>query len=333
MQEWKMLFSEYMDEWLYGKDGYYKNFKAIGKAGDFYTAVSTSSFFGASIANYFYGLLKDGKADRDGWLIEIGAHQGYLLCDMIQWLYTCDPSLAKTLNFAIVERQPEVQKAQLAYIKERFGDDITITHFDDISEVEVDYAFVVSNEIFDAFPCQLLKDKQIATVTEHKIQWQDAPEDMLEWSKKHHLNQGEIAVGYEKFAQDIYNGIGKCDFVSFDYGEKYVRNDFSIRVYRSHQTYPLFDEELILSDSFGADDITYDVNFEHIAEAFEGVGFKQLHYETQARALIRFGLIDILDSFAKQTTKSRYLHEADKIKTLIAPTMMGDRFKMIHLVK
>ena len=91
MYGWKMRFSEYMNEWLYGEEGYYKKFKAIGKSGDFYTAVSTSSFFGASIANYFHALLNEGKADRNGWLIEIGAHQGYLICDMIQWLYTCDP--------------------------------------------------------------------------------------------------------------------------------------------------------------------------------------------------------------------------------------------------
>ncbi len=326
-----MYFSQYMNEWLYGEEGYYKNFKAIGKSGDFYTAVSTSSFFGASIANYFYSLLKEGKADRNGWLIEIGAHQGYLLCDMIQWLYTCDPTLVQTLKFGIIERQPEVQKAQLAYIKERFGNDIQITHFNDIAEVEVEYAFVVANEIFDAFPCELIKDEKIAFVEADEISWKEAPDEMLLWAKSHRLTQGEIAVGYEGFAKEMANGIQKCDFVSFDYGEKYVRNDFSIRVYRSHETYPLFDEDLNLSESYKKDDITYDVNFGHVIEAFNTEGFEEVAYETQARALVRFGLIDILEQFAKQTTQERYVREADKVKTLISPTMMGDRFKMVHL--
>jgi len=31
--------------------------------------------------------------------------------------------------------------------------------------------------------------------------------------------------------------------------------------------------------------------------------------------------------FAKIQTQSRYLREVDKIKTLIAPTIMGDKFK------
>ena len=326
-----------MTQWLYGEEGYYKTFKAIGKGGDFYTAVSTSSFFGASIANYFYTLLQgeeaDKRADKNGWLIEVGAHQGYLLCDMIQWLYTCDPTLVKTLKFGIVERQPEVRKVQLAYIKERFGDDIQVTHFSDIAEVEVDYAFVVANEIFDAFPCELLKDEKIAKVKDHTIEWEDAPPKMLAWAKPHHLTQGEVAVGYEDFARHMAKGIQKCDFVSFDYGEKYVRNDFSIRVYRKHETFPLFDEALNLRESYRNDDITYDVNFEHVSQSFVAEGFEELVYETQARALIRFGIIDILERFSKQTTQARYASEADKIKTLISPTMMGDRFKMIHFKK
>ena len=333
MYGWKMQFSRYMNEWLYGEDGYYKNFKAIGKSGDFYTAVSTSSFFGASIANYFYSLLKEKKADREGWLIEVGAHQGYLICDMIQWLYTCDPTLVNTLHFGIVERQPEVRKAQLAYIHERFGDDVKITHFHDISEVKAEYAFVVANEIFDAFPCELLKDEKIAEVNEGEIEWVDAPDEMLSWAKRHYLKQGEVAVGYEVFAKEMASGIEHCDFVTFDYGEKYVRNDFSIRVYRSHETFPLFDENLTLSESYQKDDITYDVNFGHVSEAFMAAGFEELSYETQARALVRFGLIDILEMFAKQATQSRYRSEADKVKTLISPTMMGDRFKMIHFRK
>ncbi|KIM08801.1 MAG: hypothetical protein KU29_03520 [Sulfurovum sp. FS06-10] len=325
-----MNFSNYMNEWLYGKEGYYKTFKAIGKAGDFYTAVSTSSFFGASIANHFYKLIQQDNFKRHGWLIEVGAHQGYLLCDMIQWLYTLDATLVQTLKFGIVERQSEVQKAQLKYIAERFGADIQITHFNDIDEVEVDYAFLVANEIFDAFPCELIKDGEQAFVENNIVTWREVDDKLLEFASTHRQVKGEVAVGYEAFAQNMAKGIKKCDFVSFDYGEKFVRNDFSIRVYQDHKTFPLFDEELVLDEAFQKADITYDVNFGHVINAFENMGFKTEGYETQAKALIRFGLIDILEQFAKQTTQEKYLREADKIKTLIAPTIMGDKFKMVH---
>jgi len=329
-----------MESWLYGEDGYYRDFKSIGKQGDFYTAVSSSPFFGASIANHFHKLITDGIADRDGWLIEIGAHQGYLLCDMIQWLYSIDPKLITTLKFGIVERQPAVRKIQQEYIQGRFGDDVEIEFFDDISVVDVEYAFIVANEIFDAFPCNLIMDGKIAEVeiaeadtAKHHITWHEAPQSTLDFASTHRQVKGEIAVGYEQFATAMSSGITRADFVSFDYGEKYVRNDFSIRIYREHETLPLFDEELVLSEAYQTADITYDVNFAHVIDAFESAGFETIEYETQARALIRFGLIDILEQYSKVATKEHYLREADKIKTLISPTIMGDRFKMVHLAK
>jgi len=327
-----MNFSSYMTDWLYGDDGYYTNFKAIGKSGDFYTSVSTSAFFGASIANYLVKLLDEDGSKTNGWLVEIGAHQGYLLCDMIQWIYTVRPKLLETMRFGIVEKHPKIREAQLSYIHERFGNEVKVHHFSSISELKTDYAFVISNEIFDAFPCELLKDGKIAKVNNHTISWHEAPSQMLEWAGKHRLRVGEVAVGYEDFAKEVAT-LPRCDFVSFDYGEEYVRNDFSIRIYEEHQTFPLFDEKVNLEKSFKKADITYDVNFAHVVEAFEAAGFCKKHYETQARALVRFGIIDILGEFAKQTTQDRYAREADKIKTLLAPTMMGDRFKMVHLVK
>ncbi len=327
-----MNFSKYMSEWLYGKEGYYSTFKAIGKEGDFYTAVSSSRFFGASIANFLLKLIDQDDSKKTGYLVEIGAHRGYLICDMIQWIYSVDPSLLKTLKFAIIEKHPQVIEEQKEYIHRRFGDDVGVEHYGSVDEIKMDYAFVVSNEIFDAFSCELYMDEKIATVNNHKISWIPATKDMIEWSKKHRLTKGEIAVGYEEFASE-FKTLSKCDFVSFDYGERYIRNDFSVRTYKEHKTYPLFDETIKLEDLFGNSDITYDVNFAHVIEAFENNGFNLGSFQTQARALIEFGIIEILEQFARQTTKEIYISEAGKIKTLISPTIMGDKFKMIHLSK
>ena len=155
----------------------------------------------------------------------------------------------------------------------------------------------------------------------------------MEKVKSYRQVKGEVAVGYEDFAGRIAASFEHCDFLSFDYGEKYVRNDFSIRIYKKHETFPLFDEDVILEEVFKKSDITFDVNFEQVMDAFEAAGFETVHYETQARALVRFGLIDMLEAFARQTTQENYLREVDKVKTLIAPTMMGDKFKLVHFRK
>ena len=326
-----MRFSEFMNEWLYGEDGYYKSFRAIGKKGDFYTAVSTSAFFGASIANYLYKQIEAKKLPRDITLVEIGAHQGYLMGDMIRWLYTKDESLLDSMSFCIVERQDMVIEAQKDFFSKNFGDAVEIEYVKDIKKLNLDSAFFVSNEIFDAFACELYKDGKIATIdSTFNIEWVEASKDIEEFAKKHRLRCGEIAVGYEEFAKDIVDAAKFFEFVSFDYGEKYVRNDFSIRVYSKHTTYPFFDEELDIKEHFKKSDITYDVNFAHVIESFERAGAKLIDYKTQARALVEFGIIDILQEYFNVATKAQYLSQADKVKTLIAPTVMGDRFKLVH---
>ncbi|HHH37747.1 MAG TPA: hypothetical protein ENK77_03930, partial [Epsilonproteobacteria bacterium] len=250
-----------------------------------------------------------------------------------QWLYTCDPMLMHSMRFAIVERQPEVQEAQKRYFSERFGGAVTIEYYDSLEALQEPYAFVVANEIFDAFPCELIKDGEIAMVEADQIQWKKAPAPLMEKVEKYRQVKGEVAVGYEDFAKRMAQSFEQCDFLSFDYGEKYVRNDFSVRLYKKHETFPLFDEEVVLQEAFQKSDITYDVNFGHVIDAFEEAGFETIAYETQARALVRFGLIEMLEAFARQTTQENYLRQVDRVKTLIAPTMMGDKFKLIHFRK
>lgn len=328
-----MRFSNYMNEWLYGDNGYYKNFKAIGREGDFYTAVSTSAFFGASIANYLYKQISSSAQPRDIALVEIGAHQGYLMGDMIRWLFTQDENLLESMRFIIIERQDAVIEAQKAYFEKNFGGAVAIEYYKSLTELHLQNAFFVSNEIFDAFACELYKDGKVATVEKHTIGWTDASMQEVAFAKKHSLRVGEIAIGYEAFAKEITAAAKAFEFLSFDYGEKYVRNDFSIRIYTQHKTYPLFDEELHLKEQFQKSDITYDVNFAHVIDAFESAGCQLSEYTTQARALVNFGIIDILEQYHKVATKQQYLAQADKVKTLLAPTIMGDRFKLVHFRK
>jgi len=328
-----VIFSKYMEEWLYGEEGYYRRLRPIGKEGDFYTAVSTSPFFGASIAHHLCRQIETGVLPRDLALVEIGAHQGYLMADMIQWLYTCDPSLLESMRFVIVERQEHVRQAQRDYFAERFGDAVRLEQVPGLDALQLDDAFFVANEIFDAFPCELYIEGRIARVEDEAIVWEEAPEELQAFARSQGMDKGEIARGYETFARRLSDAAKRSVFVTFDYGARYARNDFSIRVYTEHAVYPLFDEALVLSEHFGRSDITYDVNFEHLVQAFASAGMKLEQFTTQGRALVDFGIIELLEQFARQASQAHYQQEADKIKTLIAPNIMGERFKMAYWKK
>jgi len=329
-----MNFSEYFQDWLYGKNGYYSNYKTIGKDGDFFTSVSASSFFGGTIGKRVVDIIESGFLPSNTTIVEIGAHHGYLLSDMIQFIYTLKPELLKTLKFAIVERFEHLKTKQKKYFQESFGNEVKLAHYDDISSLKLDNAFIIANEIFDAFPCELVyttkKDiRQLANVTDDKINFVDCNNENINMlCDKYKITKGEVAVGYEEFAKNLSDNINKFEFITFDYGEKYPRNDFSCRVYKNHNVYPIFDDNINLKNFFGNSDITYDVNFTHLIDSFKEAKIKNIQYDTQLKALVDFGIIDLLETLHKNVDEKIYLREVNKIKTLLEPTGMGDRFKV-----
>ena len=332
-------FSEYMHSWLYAEDGYYATHKEIGKKGDFYTAVSTSMFFGGSIAKKFLSSIEEGYLSANTAIIEVGAHKGYLLADIVQFIYTLKPELLESLEFIIVEPFLENQKAQKEYFKESFGDAVTLLHVESLKELNCKEAFVVANEIFDAFTCNVIYDDKMLYMYDNKPVFEKIEEDVKVLADRYSITKGEVAVGYEEFAVDLALHVEKYEFVTFDYGDKGSREDFSLRVYDKHKVYPFFaltdlvedeevKEDITLEELFANSDITYDVNFEHLQGAFEQSGATMHAYSSQMKALIEFGLIDLLDVMKKNADEESYKTELNKIKTLIDPAFMGERFKM-----
>ena len=337
-------FSKYMAKWLYAKDGYYATHKTIGKEGDFYTAVSSSQFFGGSIAKRLLKSIGEGFLGKDTFVVEIGAHKGYLLADIIQFVYTLKPELLKSLTFVIVEPFKSNQQEQKRYFKESFGNAVKLLHVESLKELTCKEAFFVANEIFDAFPCEIIKDEKMLFMDEHEPTFEDISSDIKELSKKYGITKGEVATGYEEFAKEMVKASKRFEFVTFDYGEKHAREDFSIRVYHKHKVYPFFaltslvtDEELKedakLEELFKKSDITYDVNFEHLIGAYKEAGVKCSEYSSQMKALVEFGLIELLEILKNNADEKVYKAELNRVKTLIDPAFMGERFKMVRFRK
>lgn len=335
----KIKFSEYFNAWLYSQDAYYSTYKTIGKEGDFFTAVSTSSLFGGSLGKKIVDTINEKKLPQNTTIVEIGAHHGYLMADMIQYIYTLNPKLLDTLTFAIVERFPKLQEQQKKYLFDSFGNNIKIKFYNHINEVKLNSAFIVANEIFDAFACELLYTKdnilqQAFVDKNHKIEFFTCEDEyLIREAKKYNITKGELGIEYEAFAKTLIKNIKKFEFISFDYGDKYPRNDFSSRIYAKHTVYPLFEKNLNLKALYKNSDLTYDVHFNRISDIFKKQGASELIFKTQLQALVDFGIIDLLEMIKINAGEDAYLREVQKAKTLLEPTGMGDRFKMLHIRK
>ena len=332
-------FSNYFNDWLYGQNGYYSNYKQIGKDGDFFTSVSTSSFFGGSIAKKIIDSIESGFLPSNTTILEIGAHHGYLLADIIQFIYTLKPKLLDTLNFAIVERFKDLQEQQKKYINDSFGNIIKLKHYNDISEVKLQNAYVLANEIFDAFGCDLVYTNkenilQQAFVSNNTIEFIDCiDEKIINHCRKYSITKGEVALCYKEFIDTLCSNINTFEFLTFDYGDRFPRNDFSTRVYEKHNVYPIFEENLPLEKLFKKSDITYDVHFNYLSDCFKSNEIKEIKFNTQLKSLVEFGILELLEILKANVSEDEYLRQTQKVKVLLEPTGMGDRFKTLNIRK
>ena len=327
-----------MTEWLYGEDGYYATYKNIGKEGDFYTAVSTSKFFGGTIAKHIISLVDEGFLDSNAVICEIGAHHGYFLADVCEFIYTLRPELLQTFNFVIIERFDDLQNQQREYFEDSFGDGVELTHYKSLTELKCKNAFFIANEIFDAFPCELYYKGKTARIEEHEVEFDVDDTWVKEKAEKYNKDRGEIAVGYEEFAKEMAASCEKFEFMSFDYGEMVARPDFSLRIYTKHKVLPFFipkdNEDYLPRDTlFAKSDITYDVTFEHVKDAYKEAGVEFVELKAQMVALIDMGMLDLLEMLKEKVDEKLYRQELEKAKMLIMPNFLGERFKMIRLRK
>jgi len=333
-----MKFSNYMTEWLYGEDGYYATYKNIGKKGDFYTAVSTSKFFGGSVAKHIISLVDEGFLQKDGVICEIGAHHGYFLADVCEFLYTLRPELLSSFRFVIIERFDDLQEHQRNYFAESFGDAVSLTHYKSLNELSCENGFFIANEIFDAFPCELYFKGKTASVENHNVAFDLEDEWVEQKAKKYYKDRGEIAVGYEEFAKEMAASCKKFEFMSFDYGEMQARPDFSLRVYTKHKVIPFFlpegEEDYIPREElYKKSDITYDVTFAHVKDAYEEAGVSFVEFKAQMTALVDMGILELLEMLQQHADEKIYRQELEKVKILLMPNFLGERFKMIRFRK
>ncbi len=81
-----ITFARFMEIALYEPgQGYYEQPHKIGRAGDYFTSVSTGSLFGQLLASQFAQWL-DTECPNDGiQLVEAGAYDGRLAADILGW--------------------------------------------------------------------------------------------------------------------------------------------------------------------------------------------------------------------------------------------------------
>ncbi len=240
-------------------------------------------------------------------------------------------------EFVSCEPLKELQKLQRTIFKQATQLDLSSCSLEELDFKEQKSAFVVSNELFDAFACEIIKDNQMLFIThDHKGVWGAIDEPTKELLKNLDLKQGCAPLFLEAFIKDLLEKLDESSswvFLSFDYGDEIERKDMHLRAFKNHQALDFKDILNHLASLYQKSDLTYDVNFSLVRFLFEKHHAQFSFFKTQANALLDMGLMELLETFSKSVSYERYLKEAAKIKPLISPGGLGERFKALELVK
>lgn len=333
-----LSFASFMQEWLYGsgvllkKEGYYKKAR-VGKGGDFYTNVSVGRFFGYCLGFYLAELLESKAVQGKVAIVEIGAEKGDLIADIAEFftLFFADIQC----DFLTLEPFKSLQILQKENFLNRVNASLDcVSNFDDLRNKAYDVALFVSNELLDAFACELVYKDLMAYVTHvdgvFALEFKNANKEVLKIAKAFDVEVGEIPLNAFGFAKEVASVAKQWLFLGFDYGALQGRNAFSMRIYTQHTTQNLFVQDMQYNkeilNAFGEVDLTYDVNFALWREAFLQNGAREVFLKHQNRALVDMGLDKMCSLYIAHFGLESYMQQSAKLRTLISPGSFGERF-------
>jgi SAM-dependent MidA family methyltransferase len=328
-------FSRFMELALYApRLGYYSGGAAkLGQAGDFTTAPEITPLFGASLAGVAAAIIAQSAPN----IIEFGAGTGKLARDVLTAL---TKQGVQVESYTIIDLSGELRARQQDMLRD----------FPQVRWVDALPAsftgVVLANEVLDAMPVELVLKtahgwrRQMVTVADGAFAWvqAEASPALLEHILRQvpeadSLPEGyltevhPVACGFMASLATLFEG-GKGAALLVDYGfpahEFYhpQRDTGTLMCHYRHHAHP---EPFFLP---GLQDITAHVDFTAIALAAQDAGLEVLGYMNQASFLLAAGIGDLLLQTDPEDAL-RYLPQARAVQKLVAPSEMGELFKVL----
>ena len=283
----------------------------IGTDGDFYTSPDLDPIFGQLLAQQF----QEWAAGFDSFtIVELGAGKGLLARDILA---------RHGFRYMILERSPAMRQRQ----QELLGD-YDVTWIDELPRGITGCIF--SNEFFDALPVHRVVQRRGKLreiyVTEN---FEEVEGDLLQPITAP-LAEGQVAeinVEARHWIRRIAASLDRGYHIAIDYG--YLRDEFYAQ---PHGTLMCYWRHQAVENPYlriGEQDMTAHVNF---SDLMEEPSLETTLFATQKDYLIQLGILDEIEKLATAgdaVSMQRLL----KIKKLILPGSMGERFKVLVQTK
>lgn len=346
-QNGRITFAAFMEACLYEPGlGYYTSpGRKVGAEGDFYTSISVHAAFGRVIAREIARMWQSMGCPVDFTLVECGAGNGRLACDIMDYLARREGVLYEGIRLVLVEKEPSlatVQEEMLAAHRGRvdwlspgsfYGGEFTFS------------GCLYSNELIDALPVHrvvmgetglqevyvALHDGMLAEETGEP----STPELEAYLTRLgialHTGQQAEINLNAPAWLANASRALARGFVLTVDYGypamELYapLRKRGTLLCYYRHQT----EENPYIR--LGLQDITAHVDFSTLMSTGETLGLNTVWFGEQYRFLLAAGFIEEIEEFERSgAAEEEKLKMRLTLKKLILPDGgMGDTFRVL----
>ncbi|NRB08399.1 MAG: class I SAM-dependent methyltransferase [Richelia sp.] len=347
----RITFSTYMDLALYHPlHGYYSNQAAnIGKKGDFFTSVHLGTDFGELLAEQFVQMWEILGKPQPFNLVEMGAGQGYLAVDLLNYIQQQYPDFYTYLDYIIVERSPtltQVQQEKLAEFP------VTWQTLNTIPSNSIIGCFF-SNELVDAMPVHqftirggklqeiYVTTKEFVTTGEEskfsqslfvEVSGEPSTPKLKEYFQLVDISvekysdeyQSEVNLAALEWLNKVSDRLQRGYLLTIDYGypaHRYynpMRSQGTLQCYWQHQRH---NNPYI---NVGKQDITTHVDFTALEKWGDRCGLTKIDFTQQGLFLMALGLGQRIASLSyTEQPISQLLHRRDTLHQLLDPMGLG----------
>jgi SAM-dependent MidA family methyltransferase len=346
-QQGRITFADFMAACLYEPGlGYYTSpGRKVGAEGDFYTSISVHAAFGRVIAREIAQMWRCMGTPLPFTLVECGAGNGRLACDIMDYLAEREASLHDNLRLVLVEKEPSLESAQremLAAHAER----VSWLSPDEFSSGRFTFSgCLYSNELIDALPVHRVLmtadglQEIYVTSKEGEFCEETGPlstpaigEYLARIAVELHPGQqAEVNLAAPAWLASAARALNKGFILTIDYGfpaeELFAphRTRGTLLCYHRHQT----EENPYLRP--GGQDITAHVDFTTLMKCGEELGLQTDWFGGQYRFLLSSGIVEEIEEVERSSaTDEHKLKLRLALKKLIMPEGgMGDTFRFL----
>ncbi len=322
---------------LYDKKfGYYMKKNPFGKKGDFITAPLISNLFSEMIAVWCVAFWEHLGKPNKILLVELGPGDGTLCKDLIK-TFKKFKDFYNSLEINLFEISNKLKKIQKIKINSK-----KVKWIKKIEEINYGPVIFFGNEFFDALPIkQIYKkknnffEKYVALTTNEKnikFLHKKANNNLIKCIKDLNLISIGDTIEYPlealKFLKQISKKINKFDggLLTIDYGYTLKKNQNTLQAVKKHNYLDIFFKP-------GHSDITSHINFKLFSKSLSEDNLAVKKITTQSEFLKKVGILKRADILSKKMTFKEKANMFYRLKRLIDPKEMGDRFKVIFAQK